>query len=84
MFVNLKIKNIGGIKEMIDLNFISKSRNREESKTCVKTPDGIFINKQIVFIGSNASGKSSILRAIGEVGDFILATIYRKKNSRKY
>lgn len=79
MFVNLKIKNIGGIKEMIDLNFISKSRNREESKTCVKTPDGIFINKQIVFIGSNASGKSSILRAIGEVGDFILATIYRKK-----
>lgn len=79
MFVNLKIKNIGGIKEMIDMNFISKSRNREDTKTCIKTPDGIFINKQIVFIGSNASGKSSILRAIAEIGDFICATLYRKK-----
>ena len=29
MFANLKIKNIGGIKEEIDMNFISKSRNKE-------------------------------------------------------
>ena len=79
MFVNLKIKNIGGIKEEIDMNFISKSRNKETLESCIKTEDDIYINKQIVFIGSNSSGKTSILKAISEIGNFICAVIYRKK-----
>lgn len=79
MFVNLKIKNIGGIKELIDMNFICKSRNKEDLESCIKTDDGIYVNKQIVFIGSNSSGKTSILKAISEIGNFICAVIYRKK-----
>lgn len=79
MFVNLKIKNIGGIKELVNMNFISKSRNKENTSSCIKTPDGIYVNKQIAFIGSNASGKSSILKAISSIGNFICATFFRKK-----
>lgn len=79
MFVNLKIKNIGGIKELVDMNFISKARNKEQLNTCIKTPDDIYINKQVVFIGSNASGKSSVLKAIAGIGNFICAPIYRKR-----
>lgn len=73
MFLNIQIRNISGINEKIEIDFISKARNRKDLKSVVRTHDNIYINKQLAIIGGNSSGKTSILNSIAQVGSFISA-----------
>lgn len=77
MFTNIYLDNFLGISAPIELDFISRSRNKEENASVVKIEDGIYINKMIGIIGGNASGKTSILRAITTIGNILTSPIYQ-------
>lgn len=75
MFTYIYLDNFLGISAPIELDFISKSRNKEENSSVAKIEDGIYINKLIGIIGGNASGKSSILHAINAIGNILTRPI---------
>lgn len=71
MFTNIKFCNMYGIDTCIKLDFLSKSRNKEENNTIFTTKDNKHINKITGIIGGNSSGKSSIVDSIGFIGDLL-------------
>ncbi len=75
MFTNIYLDNFSGISAPIELDFISKSRNKEDNSSVVKIEEGIYINKIIGIIGGNASGKTSILKAINAIGNILTSPI---------
>lgn len=75
MFTYIYLDNFLGISAPIELDFISKSRNKEENSSVAKIEEGIYINKLIGIIGGNASGKSSILHAINAIGNILTRPI---------
>jgi len=77
MFTNIYLDNFLGISAPIELDFISKSRNKGDNSSVIKIEEGIYINKIIGIIGGNASGKTSILRAITTIGSILTSPIYQ-------
>lgn len=75
MFTKIYIDNYMGISSPIELEFISKSRGRENNAFVYKTEDGIYINKMIGIIGGNASGKTSIVGALNSIGSLLIKPI---------
>lgn len=75
MFTRIYLDNFSGISAPIELNFISRSRNKEQNTSISKIEDGVYVNKIIGIIGGNASGKTSILRAINTIGNIISSPI---------
>lgn len=75
MFTKIFIDNFLGISEPIMLDFISQSRNKDTLNSVIKIEEGIYINKLIGIIGGNASGKTSILRAINMIGQLLVSPI---------
>lgn len=75
MFTSIYLDNFLGISAPIELDFISRSRNKEENSSVAKIEDGIYINKIIGIIGGNASGKTSILSAINTIGNILTSPI---------
>jgi hypothetical protein len=58
MFTKICIDNVYGIYNPICLEFISKSRKKDETNAIAKTRDNIYINKLNGIIGGNASRKN--------------------------
>lgn len=75
MFTKIFIDNFLDISEPIMLDFISQSRNKDTLNSVIKIEEGIYINKLIGIIGGNASGKTSILRAINMIGQLLVSPI---------
>lgn len=75
MFTNLVIENFEGILNKVEFNFIAKSRKKDEQKTLYKTHDGVYINKLVGILAGNASGKTTIIDALGTLGDLMLEPI---------
>ena len=71
MFLRININNIAGIDEPIQLDFIAKPRKREKKDTITSIERGISVNKITGIIGGNASGKTSIIRALCAIGTFL-------------
>lgn len=75
MFTKIFIDNFLGISSPIELNFIAKSRGKDNNNSVAKTVDGMYINKMIGIIGGNASGKTSILSALNIIGGLLVQPI---------
>lgn len=75
MFTSIYIDNFLGISSPIELDFLSKSRGKDNNKSIYRTDDGIYINKMVGIIGGNASGKTSILTAINVIGGLLVQPI---------
>lgn len=75
MFTKIFIDNFRGISAPISFDFISQSRNKDKLNSVIKIEDGIYVNKLIGIIGGNASGKTSILRAINKVKEILTLPI---------
>lgn len=78
MLLNLKIDNYKGVKKEINISGIASNKIKHLNDETSTISDNIKILKNICLIGSNASGKTSILNAIETVQDFLLFP-YRKK-----
>lgn len=75
MFTKICIENFEGILNRVELDFIAQSRNRENQICLYKTQDGIYINKLIGILAGNASGKTTIIDALGTMGSLMLKPI---------
>lgn len=75
MFTKICIENFEGILNRVEFDFIAKSRNRENQICLYKTHDGIYINKLIGILAGNASGKTTIIDALGKMGSLMLKPI---------
>lgn len=79
MILRIKLSNIAGIKDEMDLNFIATKTDKKNINSVYITEDNIWINRLIGIIAGNAHGKSTILDAIASIGSFIDLPL-RKKN----
>lgn len=75
MFTKICIENFKGILNKIEFNFIAKSRNKDKQICLYKTHDGIYINKLIGILAGNASGKTTIIDALGTLGNLMVEPI---------
>ena len=64
------VKNYLSIRDKQELNFLAKEQS---SELVTKVADGVFLYKLGILYGSNASGKSNMLKALNEVF-YILAS----------
>lgn len=71
MFTKIGIENFEGISNRVELDFFTKSRNREENRYLYKTHDGKYINKMIGILAENASGKTTIIDGVGIIGSLM-------------
>ena len=86
MFTKLVIENFEGILNKVEFDFIAKSRKKDEQKTLYKTHDGNYINKLVGILAGNASGKTTIIDALGTLGNLMLEpimTLDYKEEKRK-
>lgn len=82
MFDYIYINNIAGIDSPIELDFIGTPRKKEKQDTVVKVENGIYINKLTGIIGGNASGKTSIIRSICAIGNFLSDSEKKNKSNK--
>lgn len=75
MFTKVCIENFEGILNRVEFDFVAQSRNRENQICLYKTHDGIYINKLIGILAGNASGKTTIINALGKMGSLMLKPI---------
>lgn len=71
MYIYIKMDNICGIDKEIKIDFLAEPRKRNKKETVVEIESGKNINKLTGILGCNASGKSSIVKAIMAVDMFL-------------
>ena len=64
MYIYIKRDNICGIDKEIKIDFLAEPRKRNKKETVIEIENGKNINKLTGILGCNASGKSSIVKAI--------------------
>ena len=82
MFNYIYIDNVAGIDTPVELNFIGVPRKKEKQNTVVKIENGVYVNKITGIIGGNASGKTSIIKAISAIGTFLSFSDDKYKNDK--
>lgn len=70
MFTKIEIENFYGINNKLTLDFVTKSRNRLDSNSFFSI-ENKSVNKLVGILGGNSTGKSSIIHAIGFIGNFL-------------
>lgn len=72
MIVNFSVKNFGPIKENQTLSFEADSSDHLENEYVITTKSGFRILKLGLIYGANASGKTTILKALDFLRDLVL------------
>lgn len=75
MFTKVCIENFEGILNRIEFDFIAQSRKKDEQISLYKTHDGVYINKLVGILAGNASGKTTVIDALGTLGSLMLEPI---------
>lgn len=71
MYIYIKMDNICGIDKEIKIDFLAEPRKRNKKETVVEIANGKNVNKLTGILGCNASGKSSIIKAIMAIDMFL-------------
>lgn len=75
MFTKVCIENFEGILNRVEFDFIAQSRKKDEQISLYKTHDGIYINKLVGILAGNASGKTTVIDALGMLGNLMVEPI---------
>ena len=78
MILKIKLCNVAGIKNNIELNFFASKKDKKNIKSVFINKDKIWINRMIGIIAGNAHGKTTILDALASVGSFIELPLEKK------
>lgn len=79
MITKIKLNNLSGIKDSMNLDFIASKTDKKNKSSVFVTDDNLWINRVVGIIAGNAHGKTTILDAIASIGSFIELPL-RKKN----
>jgi AAA15 family ATPase/GTPase len=80
MIIDISIKNFGPIKKELDLSFEATSDNSLEDYYIIEPIPGLRLLKLLIIYGPNASGKSTILKALEFLRDLSLNPVEQKND----
>ncbi|MBR4178827.1 MAG: ATP-binding protein [Bacilli bacterium] len=83
MITCAKIKNFMGIENEITINCLASNKIKRNSTPFVSTDEGLNILKNIGIIGSNGSGKTSILNAFATIQTFVNFPFRKSANNNQ-
>lgn len=84
MIVNFSIKNFGSIKDKQTLSFEATKSTDLEDFYITEPIKGLRLLKLALIYGANASGKTTVLRALEFLRDLVLEPAEKKTESLKY
>jgi len=64
MIINFSVENFGSIKEKQTLSFLANKSNHLEDYYIIEPIKGLRLNKLALIYGANASGKTTVLKAL--------------------
>lgn len=64
MIINFSVKNFGSIKEKQTLSFLANKSDHLEDYYIIEPIKGLRLNKLALIYGANASGKTTVLKAL--------------------
>ncbi|UZD22962.1 AAA family ATPase [Algoriphagus halophytocola] len=84
MILNFSVQNFGPVKEKQTLSFEADSSSHLEDQYVIATQSGIRVLKLGLVYGANASGKTTILRALDFLRDLVLEPEEKKTTQLKF
>jgi AAA15 family ATPase/GTPase len=84
MIVNFSIQNFGSIKDKQTLSFEADKSTHLEDHYVIGTTGGLRLLKLALIYGANASGKTTILKAIEFLRDLVLEPAEKKTDSLEF
>ncbi|MBN7816928.1 AAA family ATPase [Algoriphagus pacificus] len=84
MILNFSVQNFGPVKEKQILSFEADSSTHLEDQYVINTQSGIRVLKLGLIYGANASGKTTILRALDFLRDLVLEPEEKKTAQLKF
>ena len=69
MIINFSVENFGSIKEKQTLSFLANKSNHLEDYYIIEPIKGLRLNKLALIYGANASGKTTVLKALDFLRD---------------
>ncbi|SFU18919.1 ATPase/GTPase, AAA15 family [Algoriphagus locisalis] len=84
MILNFSVQNFGPVKEKQILSFEADSSTHLEDQYVITTQSGIRVLKLGLIYGANASGKTTILRALDFLRDLVLEPEEKKTAQLKF
>ncbi len=75
MIINFSVQNFGCIKDKVTLSFEASSSDELEDYYIVEPKPGLRLLKLGLIYGANASGKTTVLKALGFLRDMVLESL---------
>ncbi|MDI9312987.1 MAG: ATP-binding protein [Limnohabitans sp.] len=84
MIVNFSVQNFGSIKDKQTLSFEAEKSTHLEDHYIIKTNSGLRLLKLALIYGANASGKTTILKALDFLREIVLEPAKKKTDSLEF
>jgi hypothetical protein len=84
MIVNFSVQNFGSIKDKQTLSFEAYKSTHLEDHYIIKTNSGLRLLKLALIYGANASGKTTILKALDFLREIVLEPAKKKTDSLEF
>ncbi len=81
MIINFSVENFGSIKEKQTLSFLANKSDHLEDYYIIEPIKGLRLNKLALIYGANASGKTTVLKALDFLRE-ICTNPFDKKNDK--
>ena len=84
MIIDFSIKNFGPIKDEVTLSFEASNDKKLNDYYVVEPIKGVRLLKMILIYGSNASGKTTVLKALDLLRDLVIKPFDKKTQGLDY
>lgn len=84
MIINFSVRNFGSIKEKQSLSFLANKSDHLEDYYIIEPIKGLRLNKLALIYGANASGKTTVLKALDFLKDIITEPLEKKTEKLNY
>jgi AAA15 family ATPase/GTPase len=84
MIINFSVQNFGSIKDKQILSFEAEKSNHLEDYYIIKAYGGLRLLKLALIYGANASGKTTILKALDFLRELVLEPADKKTDTLKF
>ena len=84
MIVNFSVQNFGSIKDKQILSFEADKSTHLEDHYVIKANSGLRLLKLALIYGANASGKTTILKALDFLREIVLEPAKKKTDTLEF
>jgi AAA15 family ATPase/GTPase len=84
MIINFSVQNFGSIKEKQTLSFEAEKSTHLEDYYIIKASGGLRLLKLALIYGANASGKTTVLKALDFLRNLVLEPVEKKTDELEF